>query len=137
VLFNCPTFLILNVVSNLKMKTLQWSIYSSYNILGLIFTLWILLYLNMYINPNFIPSDLRWENGQLREDMTYFMIAQFVILALEIALITLLGFWINRSVLKRMNMNEPKKLAKWTSIGLFLVLTVFSAYSLLKFHSRL
>ena len=119
------------------MKTLQWSIYSSYNLLGLVFTLWILLYLNMYINPNFIPSDLRWDNGQLREDMTYIMIAQFVILALEIALISLLGFWINRSVLKRMKMNEPNKLAKWTSIGLFLVLTIFSAYSLLRFHSRI
>ena len=119
------------------MKTLQWSIYSSYNLLGLVVILWILLYLNMYINPNFIPSDLRWENGELREDITYFMIAQFVIFTLEIAFISLLGFWINKSVLKRMKMNEPKKLAKRTSIGLFLVLTVFSAYSLLKFHSRL
>ena len=118
------------------MKTLQWSIYSSYNLLGLVFILWTLLYLNMYINPNFIPSDLRWENGELREDITYFMIAQFVIFTLEIAFISLLGFWINKSVLKRMKMNEPKKLAKRTSIGLFLVLTVFSAYSLLKFHSR-
>nr|HAD51303.1 hypothetical protein [Algoriphagus sp.] len=69
--------------------------------------------------------------------MTYFMLAQFVILTLEIAFISLLGFWINRSVFKRMNMNEPKKYAKWTSIVLFLVLTIFSAYSLLKFYSRL
>lgn len=119
------------------MKPLQLSIYAGYNILGLLFTLWILLYLNMYINPNFIPNDFRWENSQLREDLTNFMIAQFVILTVEIALIALFGYWINRSVLRRMKVTESKELAKWTSIGLFLTLTVFSAYSLLKFHSRI
>lgn len=119
------------------MKALQLSIYSACNILGLILILWILLYLNMYINPNFIPSDLRWENGQLREDMTNFMIAQFVILAIEIGVFSMLGLWINKSVLKRMNVNEYQSLAKWTSIVLFLTLTIISGYSLLKFHSKI
>jgi hypothetical protein len=119
-----------------KMKTLPLSIYSSYNLLGLIFFLWVMLYLNIYINPIFIPSDFRLENGQLHEDMTNFMIAQFVILTIEVALIALFGFWINKSVLKRMKVSESKEIAKWTSIGFFLTLTVFSAYSLLKFHSR-
>jgi hypothetical protein len=91
----------------------------------------------MYINPIFIPSDFRWENGQLREDMTNFMIAQFVILTIEVALFAFFGFWINKSVLKKMKVSESKEIAKWTSIGFFLTLTVFSAYSLLKFHSRI
>jgi hypothetical protein len=119
------------------MKTLEWSIYSTYNLLGLVFILWILLYLNMYINPNFIPSDFRWENGQLRDDMTSFMIAQFVILTMEVGVFTALGIWINSNVLKSIKVNEHQNIAKRTAVGVFLALTIISGYFLLKFHSRI
>jgi hypothetical protein len=119
------------------MKTLEWSIYSTYNLLGLVLILWILLYLNMYINPNFIPSDFRWENGQLRDDMTNFMIAQFVILTMEVGVFSVLGLWINRNVLKSMKVNEHKNIAERTAIGVFLTLTITSGCPLLKFYLRI
>lgn len=49
-------------------------------------TLWILLYLHTYINGNFIPDQLRWENGRQRADQSNWMAVARVIGCLEVGL---------------------------------------------------
>jgi hypothetical protein len=119
------------------MKPALLAIYGIYNIIGLIFFLWVLLYLNMYINPNFIPSDLRWENGQLRENMTYFMLAQFLLLIFEIGIYSYICYTMNKFFLKKLVKTHNIRIAKWTGITTLLILICISAHALLTFHSKI
>ncbi|TXE05131.1 hypothetical protein [Algoriphagus aquimarinus] len=119
------------------MRSLLIIIYGVYNIISVIISLWVLLYLNMYINPNFIPSDLRWENGQLRDDMTNFMIAQFGLLTIEILLFSFLGYIINNLFISRVLKIENTKIPRLTAFGIFSTLILIAGYSILKFHSKI
>jgi len=91
--------------------------------------------LNTYINPNFIPSELRWQGGELRENMNYFMIAQLIILITQIGIFTYVGFLLNKRFLRRIIKKPELKLAKWTSITVLLTLLIISSYSLLNFYA--
>ncbi|MBR9833223.1 hypothetical protein GYB57_13845 [bacterium] len=111
------------------------AIYIIYNIVYLIGSVWFLLYANTYLNSKFIPDSLRWQDGQVREDLTWFGITLFVLLLLELIVIGFVNYRLNKWYVGNfMTLNSVNNVLWATGIVLgllllFIILLNISAYS--------
>jgi hypothetical protein len=88
----------------------------------LIFSLWALNYADTYINAIFIPDSFRWKDGKLRNDLTFFGISQVAILILEIVILLLIIYFINKWYLANIvKASNNRTIALWTG-GIFLLI---------------
>lgn len=58
--------------------------------------MWVLAYLHTYFNGLFIPDKLRWKNGVLRKDLSWWLTAGMVIAIAEWAGLVWLSYRVNR-----------------------------------------
>lgn len=75
---------------------MKLAIYIIYNIFYLAVSAWFLLYANTYLNSKVIPNSLRWKEGHVRDDLTWFGIALLVPLLFELAVIGYLNYQLNK-----------------------------------------
>jgi len=107
---------------------MRYIVYSIYNVLYLVFSLWALLYAATYLNAGFIPDSFIWEDGKLKENLTLFNVSQFVLVILESVILVLIIYFINRWYLAIVvKTNKAKNIALWTGGILFLIELVFTS----------
>jgi len=107
---------------------MRYILYSIYNMLYLVFSLWALLYADTYLNAGFIPDSFRWEDEKLKENLTLFNVSQLVLLILESAILLLIIYFINRWYLAIVvRTNNDKSIALWTGGMFFLIELVFTS----------
>jgi hypothetical protein len=70
--------------------------YIIYNIIYLAGSTWFLAYANMYLNPKLIPNNLRWENGQVSENLIWFGVSSLIILIIESGGLIYLNYHLNK-----------------------------------------
>lgn len=97
-------------------------IYSVYNIVYQFLTLGFLFFANTYLNGFLIPSSFKWVDGKLREDLTGLAIARLLLLVLEVVVLMLLIFYINKRFLSNAaRVNNGTKIANWTAAVYLLI----------------
>jgi hypothetical protein len=100
--------------------------YAFYNIVFQIISLWFLFYANTYINSKIIPDSLRWQGGELRENLTGLAIAQTIVLIIEVAILAGLLHFINKKFLS--NIDSGAVIANWTVIVYLVISLAFVSY---------
>ena len=100
--------------------------YAFYNIIYQIISLWFLFYANTYINSKIIPDSLRWQNGELRENLTGLAVVQTIVLIIEVAILAFLLHFINKRFLS--NIDNGAVIANWTVIIYLVISLAFVSY---------
>ncbi len=96
-------------------------LYGCYNIFSIIVSIYVISFLNTYVNSFFIPNGFRWnDEGVLRDDLTLFGITQFVITNIEALLIIVAMYFINKYYLGRVVKvgENGKAIVFWTEVTL-------------------
>lgn len=107
---------------------MRYILYSIYNVLYLVFSLWALFYADTYFNAGFIPDSFRWENGKLKENLTLFNVSQLVLLIFESAILLLIIYFINKWYLVNIvKADNNRTIALWTGGIFFLIELVFTS----------
>ena len=109
----------------------NYIIYGAYNLIYQIISVFLLLYVNTYINTLLLPDSLRWKNGQLREDLSGLMIANTILLIVETALLVILLYYLNKQYINAFKGSDHYKIAWWTTgvyAAVTLMIVVFSTY---------
>lgn len=100
-------------------------IYIAYNLVWLRLAVFLLSFLNTYINAVFIPKNFRWtEAGNLRDDLTLFGISQFILTNIEAILFLGLIYLVNKWCLDKYlsSIQGIEKVSTWTAFIAYLVL---------------
>lgn len=107
----------------------SYILYGIYNLIYQLFIICFLFYANTYLNAVFFPDSWIWKDGKLREDTSWLVIPQTLILVIEAALLILLIYYFNRwflsSVAKSINANS---IAVWTLRGYSVITLIFLVY---------
>jgi len=109
------------------MSIIKYLFYGVYNIIWIKFSIYVISFLNTYINSIFIPKSFEWhDNRHLRDDLTLFGISQFVIANVEGLLFLTIIYFINKWYLERVVEVKENNLviANWTGVVMFIVMFV-------------
>ena len=73
--------------------------------------MWIMAYLHTYINGLFIPDELRWQNGKLREDQS-----QWLTMGMIIGVVEWVGLvWLSYRLSRWYSTEWPLAAQKWVA----------------------
>jgi hypothetical protein len=109
-----------------RSNSLLKAFYVIYNIIYQCFGFIALVFAATYINDFLIPYNLKWENGRLRNDLTNYTIVGIGILVVEVILLLLVIYGINKAYLiKVLKSNIPSYVANWT-LSMNLILTLLA-----------
>jgi len=101
---------------------MQYLVYSIYNFLSLAFTLWVLLFMNTYINQLLIPAFLR-------RSFASEMLVRFFLANLEAGVLTSLVYLLNRWYIEQfIGHGRRNSLAAWTAVAVTTVILALTSY---------
>jgi len=103
------------------MKTI---LYITYNLIYLVGSTWFLAYANMYLNAKVLPDNLRWENGQIRENLTWFGISLLIILLIESGVLVFLNYQLNKWYASNVLNLENGTNTIWWATGVVIVIMI-------------
>ncbi|MEQ8909421.1 MAG: hypothetical protein RIC95_09525 [Vicingaceae bacterium] len=110
-------------------------VYIFYNGLYLALSAWFLLYANVYLNSGILPNSLRWKDGNIREDLTFWGIGLLVILIIEVTILIALNNKLNKWYTSSVMNSEDNNIVWWSTGIILIALTIWigfinsSAYS--------
>ena len=108
---------------------MSYILYTLYNLIYQVFSLAFLFYANTYLNDFFIPENLIWKDGKLREDVSAAAAIQTIILIVEAALLVLLIYFVNRKFLASIaKTGNTISVANWTAISYAIITLTFIAW---------
>ncbi len=102
---------------------MRYTIYFAINLFYQIFSIWFLLFANSYLNEYLLPKDLKWSNGNLKNNLTTFFYAKSFILVIEFVLLTVIIIITNKWFLNQFIINKANPLFNWT-ISIYLIITL-------------
>ncbi len=104
-------------------------IYIIYNLIYQIFIICFVFYANTFLNNIFIPNSFIWKDGHRREDMLPMTITQSVILVIQVSLLMLLIYFIDKwFLLNIVKSNNSKDIAIRTIKVYSIITFIFLAY---------
>jgi hypothetical protein len=94
--------------------------------------MWIIVYLHTYINGLFIPNELRWQNGKLKEDQSQWLTVGMLIGVVEWAGL----IWLSYRLSRWYSLEWPLTTQKWVTKLSTIVVAGATGATLLLFYAR-
>ena len=101
-------------------------------ILSYFVIMWIIVYLHTYINGLFIPNQLHWQNGKLKEDQSQWLTVGMLIGVVEWAGLIGLSYRLSRWY----SLEWPLTTQKWVTKLSTIVVAGATGATLLLFYAR-
>ncbi|MEO8067346.1 MAG: hypothetical protein ABI599_06605 [Flavobacteriales bacterium] len=97
------------------MQVLAYVLFTLYNAIYLLATVFFLLFANTYLNGLAIPDSFTWKDGQLRDDLSLLAGAHATLLLLEGVVLAYLLFRLNKGFLSNVvRPDQGVRVATWT-----------------------
>lgn len=101
-------------------------LYIIYNLIYLVGSAWFLAFANMYLNAKVLPDNLRWENGQVRENLTWFGVSLLIVLLIESGVLIFLNYQLNKWYVSNVLNLENGTNTIWWATGVVLAIIMIA-----------